>query len=978
MKNRSIFFYFFALSLIVFVEAQNIFSDEEFAAKTFLFSSDSLTEDNEDLIAVRVFYDEESNLLKSRLTYVENRIVKREFFHHDPSGSLIQAILDDGCSESVDDLSEVTERHLKKITPTRTFPFGYPQIVQEFCLDLSTGNYLLLKKTQTNYDIRGHKCLEEHYGSNDSLAFTLRWRNDFHGNHLVEQDAVGNLFNYKYDSNLNKIEESHPDFTKYYTYDASKRLIEEKEVADDGFTLITTHRYNHLGQKIATIDAYGNELLYSYDSHGHLVEIVHPPINGIKPIERRTYDKHGNRLSTQDPLGNVTRTEYTSLGHPSLIEYPDGSIEKKEYSNKGRLIKEIAKNGLVTVYKRDPFGRITSCSTFSPSGHLLKSTSATYNMFHCLSETDEKGCVTRYFYDSAGRIALKEKEDKRTQYVYDHLGRLAIEIEWLNQQQARLKRLSYDNLNRITEEQIEEIDGHVFKRTLYAYDNSGNVSVVTTFTEEGPAASLRRYTLQNKPTFEQDPLGNITKTSYEFTQRSLKTTHSDSLGNKEITFTDAYGNLLEKCRQDASNNILQKETYCYDLCKRLISKTTLDGVKKWEWDSMGRLVRCIGIDTKVTSHTYNSFGQRISTLLPNNVTFTFEYDDLGRMISKKSSDGTINTFFAYDENDNVLMACNLLENTATHRTFDIQGRLSSEILETGHKTYYGYDNLDRLMIVAFPDGSSVYYDYSGCQLNSIERIKDGIIVYSHSILAYDLSGNPIKEQLIDGSILKRRFDPLNRIISIISPHREETLSYDKIGNLIEHSVNGSKMSYGEKNSGSVNQVISQNNTTYVYDENGNLTEIENGDQATLFFYDALNRLTEVVNANYHASYTYDAFDRRLTKTLNGHEEQYFYQNESEIGAKTSDGLRELRLLDNKSATIAIEMDNIHFAAVNEFFGNIAHLLDSEHNPCYLFQSSKAPWSYLGKRYDEETGFFYCGKGYSDPEFDRLITADILN
>ena len=40
-------------------------------------------------------------------------------------------------------------------------------------------------------------------------------------------------------------------------------------------------------------------------------------------------------------------------GHPYRIQHPDGSIEQKQYSLDGLLVKEIAKNGLMTLYSHD-------------------------------------------------------------------------------------------------------------------------------------------------------------------------------------------------------------------------------------------------------------------------------------------------------------------------------------------------------------------------------------------------------------------------------------------------------------------------------------------------------------------------------------------------------------------------------------------------------------------------------------------------
>ena len=977
-------------------------------------------EESDGTLKVLLAYKQNTNLLESRLTRTEEKILKREFFEYDANGDLVQEILDDGSTADAENLADVTERHLKKITRTKIFPCGLPETIQEFCLDVPTNVYLPLKTTLCSYSEQGKKLQEKHYGSDGHLAYTLHWTYDSCGNVLSETDAGGHTIRYHYDANNNKISEERPEVVKTFVYDTGNRLIQEIETWPDGTTLKTVHRYNK-NLREASIDPYGNETLYSYDTLGHVTEIIHSPLR----IEKQTHDALGNQISATDPLGHITKTDYTARGQPFRIEHPDKSIEKKEYAPNGRLIKETAHN-LETIYTRDAFGRITHTAVYDLSGNLLKSTSSTYNTFHLLSETDEEGTVTSYVYDSAGRKATAKKGDNFTQYVYDSLGRLAMTLECLDDK-ARVTKETYDTLNHLVEKKVEDSSGEIFTHELYAYDSLGNRIETTRFTTCGPSVTKTAYTPHRKPSSEEDPLGHKTHTIYDFhfPYQGLfvqKVTRIDPLGNQEITLFDADDNKLQKSFLDEST-LLQQETYRYDLCHNLVSTTTLNGVTtEWEWDCMGREVRCTEAHNTNTLHEYNALGQKVKTKNPNGITLFFEYDALGRLASQKSSDGTIHYTFIYDKKDHILLAKNELTDKATLRTYDALGRLISETLETGTQFHFSYDPLNRLTLVILPDESSIHYHYTPCKLSSIERI--GPQCYEHHYLSYDLSGNSTCEEFFNGGLLTCSLDLLHRPIAIKAPHRAEHLSYNQVGDLVSRTVNTHTTHYSydalhqliheadteknshnyrydsesnciEKNGNSyavnpLNQITSENGITYLYDQNGNLIKKHEENECTEYRYDALNRLIAVQNPHFSASYSYDAFHRRLKKSVNGQEEHFLYQNQSEIGSIVDNTLKELRILGQGlsadiSATVAIELNNAVYAPLHDSSGTIVLLLDSDSHPSNPFSAtafgeiislpSQNPWLYSSKRFDPETGFFYFGKRYYNPSLGRWITKD---
>ena len=121
---------------------------------------------------VRSTYYPRSNLLKSRFTGSDQSILRREFFRYDSNAVLIEEIWDDGNSEEPDNLTGVSERHLRLTTPRTEFPIGLPETIHEFYYD--QGTYHLSKKIVNVHSPEGKIVDQEHYGSDGELWLYTR------------------------------------------------------------------------------------------------------------------------------------------------------------------------------------------------------------------------------------------------------------------------------------------------------------------------------------------------------------------------------------------------------------------------------------------------------------------------------------------------------------------------------------------------------------------------------------------------------------------------------------------------------------------------------------------------------------------------------------------------------------------------------------------------------------------------------------
>jgi YD repeat-containing protein len=418
---------------------------------------------------------------------------------------------------------------------------------------------------------------------------------------------------------------------------------------------------------------------------------------------------------------------------------------------------------------------------FDVNGALLTTTTASYNAFHLLSETDEEGITTFHSYDPAGRLVHSQKEDKVTEYAYDSLGRKYKTIEWIDPHNARITINLYDLLDRVIEERVEDLSGTVFLKKQYAYDLAGNRTHAVHWTDEGPAVTYTEYASDGMPSLIQDPLGNLTYFAYDYDARHygagcLKTIQVDSLGNQHVEVKDYRGKIACRMRLNSLGEVIQKQDDFYDPLNRLTSSHAVvysgthagkTQITEWKYDSMGNLVQLTEAagtsEEKTTAFSYNTNGQKERTILPNSTHIEHGYDALGRLTLYKSSDGTIHYTYSYDQKSRPLSVWDHVHGTANHRSYNTWGDMISETLDNGIVIHYDYDLLGRQVQLAFNDGTAVRYNYDACHLTDVERVKNGSAVYTHRYLSHDLSGHPIREALIgENGLLERAYDPLKR------------------------------------------------------------------------------------------------------------------------------------------------------------------------------------------------------------------------
>ena len=275
------------------------------------------------------------------------------------------------------------------------------------------------------------------------------------------------------------------------------------------------------------------------------------------------------------------------------------------------------------------FDHPVKSETYSSSGTLLKTTTATYSPFHKLSETDSKGVTMLYSYDFGGRKVAEQKDYSKRLFVYDSLGVLEKtqeeELVWIEK---------HDFLGRVTEKRTEN-NGELQFQEKYGYDPAGNrIQIINS-----QGIHSTDYNTYGKPISAIDLLGHATHFNYSYGTALTETT-TNPHHIQIIQIHDSKGRNVELLKNNQRGETIQQSKNTFDLNDQRtdLTHTVFDGTKPiktinhhWDYGPMGRIERIIEAGLKQTEQLYDSKGRLQTIIKPNGDHLTHEYDDLGRL-----------------------------------------------------------------------------------------------------------------------------------------------------------------------------------------------------------------------------------------------------------------------------------------------------------------------------------------------------------
>ena len=748
-----------------------------------------------------------------------------------------------------------------------------------------------------------------------------------------------------------------------------------------------------------------------------------------------SYNELGYLSGTHTSDGTGTDYTYSSNQVDVTNVQTDTNEYQATYDAKHRVTSAVNSNGTtdyVEYYTYDSYGNVVETLTeelFDCMDAIL--TSATYSTnssyFGALqTETDATGGVSRYFYDSKGRLmAVSGADGNGLIYNYNDYGQmngavLAVynsSTNSMNIQYSLPASVSYRyNSKGQTDRIMSDTATYYFFYDVFGNTTSINVDDRTLVSYQYAAnnGKMTKQTYGNGDFIEflYDGVDRVVgicyngsttaRFSYIYNANGQITKHTDLSNGINYAYSyDADGKLTQTTAKRASDDRafyhtvnrydeLNRLTYVYhyygdtNAAPMSYTQYTYDSengaIKKvyhggagvstnYTYDAFGRLsVKQLGDSLGATSYVTNSYYYNYHDTAE-------DYDLYGtsgqiQFVSTQDASGFSSTYYTYDAVGNITEIC--------------QKRGSTELA----KRTYKYDKLGQL------SREDVYIAESASSSFTMEYIYDnsGNILYKRKY-AYTTATSLLGLSYTEIAYSYREDydyeadENIEAWNDILESYNGIPILYDEIGNpiqIIEYDdgsdyVNGYRLEWEGR------QLIA-----YHYGE-GYSGDVDEYYDTIEFKYNADGiRTQKIINGLKHEYVTSGSqIEREIIYSYNGvyiaQDIRYFYDAEGKPTA-----IRHYML----DSTGAVTGDTIYYLGTN-LQGDVIAIYDSTGTKIYTYEydawgnlirgrqlatggsvaNSVNPFRYRGYYYDIETGLYYLQSRYYNPQWGRFLNAD---
>ncbi|MBI5101369.1 MAG: hypothetical protein HZB33_05995 [Nitrospirae bacterium] len=477
--------------------------------------------------------------------------------------------------------------------------------------------------------------------------------------------------------------------------------------------------------------------------------------------------------------------------------------------------------------------------------------------------------------------------------------------------------------------------------------------------------------------------------------------------------------------------------YTHDALKRLTQKQGPDGTIKYEYDDNGNLKKMRDPGNKPTSFEYNLDNRLIKKIHADNKFIKYDYD-LARLLTKVTNSRDIEKSYTYDPNHNPLTIGYSDStpgvvftyddyNRAVTRTdgmglyqfgYDVDGRTTSvDGPWENDSISYQYNELGQFTDMTPQGGQAITYTYD--TIGRLEDIQAGLNVHTYGYADV----NPLIQSLTrpNGSMTEYQYnDPLKRLTALTSKNSSNQVinsygyTYNNLDVIDNETVtNGTPItSFIEGvttyDNNSLNQLLaaSNPNRTFIYDDDGNMTQGYTPDGYTLTMtYDAENRLktaeyTDSSSVVHRTEYSYSG-DNLLAEVKKYTDGSLIsdtrYVRAGFLPVQERDGsnavMREYTWGQNYGGGIGgllnLKQGGLNYSYLYDGKGNVTTLLDPSQNvvAAYAYDPFGAlitktgtlnqPYQFSTKEYDPETGLTYYGYRFYNAAAGKWMTRDPL-
>lgn len=572
--------------------------------------------------------------------------------------------------------------------------------------------------------------------------------------------------------------------------------------------------------------------------------------------------------------------------------------------------------------------------------------------------------------------------------------------------------------------QIKKVTDARGNETNYAYDEKNQLLSKITDARGNETSYTYDPNTDRLTTVKRTVGGQEMQVEYTYDKdkpKTVKRNHGvtyqygyDSYGNE--TEISVGGTVLEKTAYKNRNGLTDRVTYAtgesirneYDDREQLISQY---------------LVKKDGTEEKLFTNTYDNYGNVVCHVNHrNNQINHYQYDFIGRILGKDSSDG-MRLRTVYDDKNRVKSCTYLVEGkgNTTEYIYGEAEKLQKPGLNYGVRINgkdcvdYIYDVLGRQdrQITRLSDTKTMEVEYTyvpgkekGLTTTLIESVKteDGTLYYS-----YDAAGNITeiweKKRNESSKVRKVRYfyDELDQLIREDNRWQNQTIvyTYDAGSNITTcktyayteaDTVTGTAKTtetYTYGNSAWKDQLTEYRGQKIRYDAMGNPISY----RGMTMEWEQGRKLKKITGNGVTQSHSYDADGIRIRKVVNGVTTQFYTNGTSILAQKSSDGTRLDFLYDDQGKLFAMEYEGERYFYKKNIQGDITGLVDKTGTEVVTYTyntwglltgttdrsgkglAGKNPFRYREYYYDVELGLYYVSSRYYDPETRRFLNAD---
>lgn len=593
--------------------------------------------------------------------------------------------------------------------------------------------------TQTNFSytdtsrilplIKRNKTLTRHYNGSSMSSFL----DDVNSSLFETYDKYGNVIKYFDETDFNSVNINYHELNSSTQYLVNIPSIHNVNNAQRYSTTGIDQRGNII--KINRHKAFGitNEIAETdleYDILGNLTKVIQPKpsmssTNSDRMFYSYEYDTYFKQYvaKIQDAYGYQSETKYNGFGQPVkqkdvnnvIFEYLYDATRRLEtfkgpYNSEWTIQNEYKKDSNTGLYYALTKHNIKD-EILAPGTQILYTSSFADGLGRIIQtkkqlELDDSNCNPLPNPGDGYRFAVSGSQ------IYDEFGRVT--DSYLGQEELDCSANFFTGLESFTPLQ------HVIaERTTFSYDAQDRIT-------------------------QQHVYGLNATTKYEYSPG-----------------TDGFG-----IRRNAEKIILPEGggSISYKDTKGRVITTQQDDTQTgqtlltiYQYNNLGELMIATDAQGESTLYEYDGFGQKTTTVHPDNGMSSFTYDLTGK-IKKFSNQNLLNQGqeIIYDYTFNQLNSITYPSHTVQYNygapgsTFNRAGRLTSIIDLTGSKsmtygalgemisenrtvknqngnwltfyTNYRYDSWGRIMEMTYPDGENLEYEYNSVgQLRAIRN-----------------------------------------------------------------------------------------------------------------------------------------------------------------------------------------------------------------------------------------------------------------